>query len=46
MLNLILTRSTSSHDEVHEDDEGGKGDVLHIFIGPESNHWLCLSLTD
>ena len=20
--------------------------VLHIFIGPESDHWLCLSLTN
>ena len=22
------------------------GDQQHIFIGPESDHWLCLSVTD
>ena len=47
MINKIIDDycDYSDHYDHENDDDCINGNIIHFFIGPQSDHWLCLSLT-
>ena len=43
---VILTYSCLINHSVKNDQQGHYYDKAYIFVGPESDYWQCLSLTD
>ena len=43
---VIVTYSCLINHSVKNDQQGHYYDKAYIFIGPESDYWQCLSLTD
>ena len=46
MTNSIQPHSIACNGVIHKVRKSGLEWPLALFIGPESDHWLCLSLTD